>query len=401
MKRFELEELFNTYLGRYPNDYEVKAHGNKNYEHFKKELVNCDEYKRLSRGMERSEMKELFNTYLNRNPTDKEYRIHGKKKYNDFKIELLNCDEYRRSSGSTNSSIKVAFLLSGHIRNNTIANSLNNLMGDYNCDVFIHTWDTVGKKGKETDLNDSVLKNKVVENINRIKNVRNYMIENNHEYIQSIKSDTEDNIYFNYSSPEIFIKSQLYSINKSYKLMEEYSKANKIKYSAVFRLRFDCEFTSFNLTNKILQDINNHNIIFVSNSDAGHSHADSNGTSCMACDRMYYSHDLKSVHIFEHTNVICDIFAYGSQKSMKDYCSLYFDYDKLNKSFVKDNLKYLETKNIRHTKNKNVYKIQWNHRGHLESLYYLNCSYPERLLQKKLKNYMLIDSRTIKIKFKR
>jgi hypothetical protein len=116
---------------------------------------------------------------------------------------------------------------------------------------------------------------------------------------------------------------------------------------------------------------------------------------------MYYTYGLKSVHIFEHTNVICDIFAFGSQRSMKAYCSLYHEYDKFNKSVVKENLKILENNNITHTKNDNVYKLRWNKQGHLDSVYYLHCSYPERLIQKKLSGYMLLDSRSVKVKFKR
>jgi len=39
--------------------------------------------------------------------------------------------------------------------------------------------------------------------------------------------------------------------------------------------------------------------------------------------------------------------------------------------------------------------------SHLDSLYYINCSYPERLLQFQLKNYLLPSSTMIKIDWKR
>ena len=41
------------------------------------------------------------------------------------------------------------------------------------------------------------------------------------------------------------------------------------------------------------------------------------------------------------------------------------------------------------------------HEGHVDSLYYYNCSYPERLLQHFLKNYMLVESKDIKLKLVR
>jgi hypothetical protein len=80
---------------------------------------------------------------------------------------------------------------------------------------------------------------------------------------------------------------------------------------------------------------------------------------------------------------------------------VYIIEDKINNSFIESNLKHIEDKKINLEKIDNVYKTSQNLSGHLNSLYYLNCSYPERILQKKLKDYMLIESKNIKVNFRR
>jgi hypothetical protein len=277
---------------------------------------------------------------------------------------------------------------------------LNNLSNNYNIDVFVHTWDNIGIKGNETNINELINRVNVETKIKSICNLKNYIIENNKNFLLGIKEDTDNNTYFNYSSPEIFIKSQLYSVKKSYELLENYSIENDIVYDCVIKLRFDLSFIYFMLDQHLIDEINNNKIIFVTNSDE-HSH-DDYGTSCWACDNMYYKYGLKSTHYFEHTNVICDLFAYGSQKSMKKYTQTYDEYDLINKSFIDENLKIINEKKLNVDKVNNVYQLfTKGQKGHLESLYYLNCSYPERILQKRLKNYMVLKSEKIKIKFNR
>jgi len=342
--------------------------------------------------MTRNELKTLFNHYLRRDFSEKEWLTHGNKQYHIFEDEISKCKEYNELNLKQN--IKIGILLTGHIRKNSVLNGLLNLLTNYNYDIFIHTWDNLGLKGDETNINDSLNKDLVISEIEKIPNVKDYLIENNKLYIESIKNTTN---YFNFSSPEKFIKSQLYSINKTFTLLEDYSIKNDLKYDIIFKFRFDTEINEFNLPLSVVNDIIDYNIIFTPNNiGSDHSHMD-NGTSCWACDNMYYSFKLKNVHIFEHTNVICDLFAYGNQESMKKYCSLYNHYDELNIEFNHQNTESLKINN------KNVklvdgdYKFIGN-RGHIDSLYYFYCSYPERLLQKFLKDYMLVESKTIKLK---
>ena len=344
--------------------------------------------------MTNEELSFLFNKYLNRNFTNHELIVHGKKTVSFLENEILNCNEYLNlPTRNTNiNGLKVAILLSGHIRKNSILKGINQFCNNENFHVFIHTWDNIGLKGSETLLNDLSAETSVISEINKFTNMKNHEIDNNKSWIES--QEIKDN-YFNFSSPEIFIKSQLYSINKSYKLMEQYSKENNIEYDVVLKIRFDCDMTEFNLTDKIISDIKTHDIIFTPNIDNQHTHMDY-GTSCWACDSLYYKHNRKMVHIFDHTNVICDLFAYGSKDSMKQYCDLYNNYDELNKSFFDKNLKQFKRvpKNIVHEGGNFNLK---GHEGHVDSLYYYYCSYPERLLQFQLKDYMLVQSKEIKL----
>lgn len=345
--------------------------------------------------MEVNQLRELFNKYLKRDCTPSEIKVHGSKNYKSFEIEIANCDEYKRINGNFKSNNKIAILLTGHIRNMDILPTIKNFCNGYDYDIFVHTWDNIGIKGTETNLSAKVEKEKVENKLRDIPNIKEYIIENNKNFISNIDRREE---YFNFSSPEEFIKSQLYSINKCFNLMLDYSKKENIDYKLVIKLRFDCKLTSFNVDEDLFNEINLNNIIFVPNNDIGHNHMD-NGTSCWACDNMYYKFNLKNVHIFEHTNIICDVFAYGSVKSMLDYCDLYNHYDDMLKSYNEENKKSLEKNNIKHTYKNGVYYVDPTHSGHINSLYYLYCSYPERLIQKFLSNYMLVESRKIKLKF--
>jgi len=343
--------------------------------------------------MTNEELSFLFNKYLNRNFTNHELIIHGGKEVQNLENEILNCTEYLNlPPKNTNiNSLKIAILLSGHIRKNSILEGITKFCNNENYHIFIHTWDNIGLKGNETLLNDTSVATSVISEIDKFTNVKKHEVENNKSWIES--QEIKDN-YFNFSSPELFIKSQLYSINKSYNLMEEYSKENNIEYDVVIKFRFDCDMTMFNLTDKTISDMKTHDIIFTPNSDNQHSHMDY-GTSCWACDNMYYKHNRKIVHNFDHTNVICDLYAYGSQNSMKKYCDLYNNYDKLNNSFFEENLKQFKVVSDNIVYEGGNYNLK-GHEGHVDSLYYYNCSYPERLLQQFLKNYMLVESRDIK-----
>jgi hypothetical protein len=97
----------------------------------------------------------------------------------------------------------------------------------------------------------------------------------------------------------------------------------------------------------------------------------------------------------------CDFYAYGNVESMKDYCNLYNYYDYYNEKYREINLHSYE-KNKKYIKisQDGDYKFLGND-GHISSLYYYYCSYPERMLNLHLKEYMLVESKEISIKLVR
>jgi hypothetical protein len=341
--------------------------------------------------MTREELTQLFDTHLKRDFSEYEWSVHNKKSYESFEHELLNSDEYKNSS-IIDDRFKIGVLLTGHIRNNDILDGILKYFKKLDYDVFIHTWDNVGKKGDETNLDDLLDIDLINYEISKIPNVKSVLIENNKDVITKMKPIKG---YFNYSSPEVFIKSQLYSINKTFSLLENYSKENDVKYDVIFKFRFDSKIDSFTMRDELILDIIENEIIFVPNEDNNHVHLDY-GTSCHACDTMYYKHGLKKVHIFPHTTIICDLFAYGNYNAMRDYCDAYNHYDEINKSFTEGNLKSLKTNNENIILEDGNYVLQ-GYEGHIDSFYYFNCSYPERILQVHLKNYMLVQSKKVKL----
>ena len=354
--------------------------------------------------MTQDQLSELYQKYLHRQPLGTDTRAHLNKSYEAFERELSSCEEYLRIQGLieqvNNTENKIAILLSGHIRGNAILDALVNKLKKYNFDVFIHTWDNFGFKGKETNLDDKTSRDAISNEVKKIPNVRKLLIENNKQFIKKLPQP--EHTYFNFSSPEPFIKSQLYSIHKSHELMEEYKRETGITYKAVFKFRFDTRIDHFSITPTILEEINNHDIIFTSD-DGAHIHHDSgSGAGCMVCNKMYYDFKLRDVHVFEHSNIICDFYAYGSEKAMKTYCSMHSIYESYIKKYEEINFKSLEKfkNNLKQTDNGYTLKIKpgLNQDGHIKSFYYFYCSYPERILKDLLKDYMVIKSIAVKAK---
>lgn len=213
--------------------------------------------------MSPEQLSELYLKYLQREPTGADTRAHINKSYEAFERELCVCEEYLRLKGlisqTGNSENKVAILLSGHIRKNSILDAFASKLKNLNYDVFVHSWDNYGYKGKETNLEDKVCRDSINKEIDKIPNVKKRIVENNKAFINSLP--VPENAYFNFSSPEPFIKSQLYSIFKSHELMEQYKKETGITYRAVFKFRFDTRIDHFNITPSLLDEMNNYDII--------------------------------------------------------------------------------------------------------------------------------------------
>lgn len=358
--------------------------------------------------MTKAELNDIFLKFLKRSPNKQDYDFHLSKNVDQFEKEISKCEEFQNLKKQknydpnvklANPDIKIAILLSGHIRKQSLLKTLNKIPFK-NYDIFVHTWDNYGRKGLETNLQDFVDRKNIELSVKEIPNLKKYQIENNKEFVSKLpKLDCK---VVNYSSPEPFLQSQLYSIYKSYELMEEYKEETNVKYDIVVKLRFDAEIVSFGLTQKTVENINANDLIFTSN-EGVHSHPDSDsGAGCMVCNRMYYDFNLIAQHPFDHTNIICDFYAYGSEKSMKKYCSMYKEFLPLLKKFEKIN-----EKNVKKYKNslketENVYSFNGvSDRAHIMSLYLFKCSYPESILRELLYDYMLVRSTEVLINFVR
>jgi hypothetical protein len=180
--------------------------------------------------------------------------------------------------------------------------------------------------------------------------------------------------------------------------MEQHCSRHNKKYDIVIKMRFDMEFTHVAIDRDLLDDIK-HDIIFMPNADCKHDHFGL--TACSTCDTMYSKHKLRHVHMLDHANIVCDTFAYGSMDSMKEYCSLYNAFDDINRTYAADNESRLSKIKTPHTKVGRVFSLNKRNTEHLHSIYLYVCSFPERMLQIHLKNYMLVTSNKIKVRFHR
>ena len=190
--------------------------------------------------------------------------------------------------------------------------------------------------------------------------------------------------------------------------MEEYQTETGQKYSMVIKLRFDTEIKLAKFDLELISEINKHDIIFTSDIECHHHDSQGDNDSaagCSICNKMYYTYKLKEVHNFDHSNIICDFYAYGSEKAMKKYCSMYEAYDDFCREFAPKNKAQYEKNPAFAFKCGKVYKIRdcehnchvkiegaGNRKSHIHALFYYHCSTPERLLQTLLKDYMCLKS---------
>ncbi len=165
-----------------------------------------------------------------------------------------------RRGQSTYSSIKnfkIAVCISGHLRtfeqtyqsfyNNIIKNNANN------CDVFIHTWETIGSKDSKMGSDAPSTNIFTVEKLNEINHIYNpkaIEIENYNIYNTLIASMnksarlSEQDRNFLHNRNLISYSSMLYSMNKVKKLLEKYEEDNRLQYDMIIRLRPDTLFSN-------------------------------------------------------------------------------------------------------------------------------------------------------------
>lgn len=385
--------------------------------------------------MKREDFKNIYKEYLERDPLPGDYDVHINKDKNTFINEIKNCREYinllnknrfkkiesieEKISNSLISDNKVAVVLSGHIRNNKTLDFLNS-RGDI--DVFCHTWDQIGAKGNECNVQseDSPFISEIKNCLKKYNNLKKYKIEKNKNIIDKWYSEEnlsllKDVYIANLSSPEPFLYSQFYSIQQSFNLLKDYVKETGKTYDTVIKLRFDSNISQINLDEFSTKKQNEYNIIFCPNNGC-HAHPGrldkENNNGCEICNRMYYEEKIFYPHSFSHSNLICDFYALGSYKSMEHYCNVfdyfipylikYSDYNKKVYEYFKNRSDYRNLHlNFVPEFGYNSIKIDHfvgNHaQNHLNSIRNFYCSYPESVFRDYLKDYMVVAANHCKI----
>lgn len=296
--------------------------------------------------------------------------------------------------------INIAVCLSGHIRSfkkNLDFYKKLNTNKNINVFYFAHFWDEKGYQ-VEVDLGPQPSHEKLIsfelDEIKKIINFKKILIESNLKFISKIKNkinktnffisiwDKEKYINKNkfiyaQAKPE-YIISQLYSIQKSFKLCENFSIQNNVNFDIVFKIRPDYNISSDLFLDEFYYAKTREDTIFKPgwpNSNHGHP-------TCILCMNM--------IKHSEHTSDVCDIFAFGKYNVMKEYMNVYDVWYNLNARFLKENFKKIKKYNLSFKKSNNYILI-----NQLKNFNYykINCFYPERIFKEYLKNYYLIPSK--------
>lgn len=191
--------------------------------------------------------------------------------------------------------INVAVCISGQMRSyKKCYNSLlNKIIVPLEADIFIHTWEKIGKSHKEKGkkINGKITKEELID----LYNADSLEIES--------QPSGSNEVFKNKKVPKELIKEEplhyksalpmYYQIYKSFKLLEKYSMKNNIRYDLVIRVRPDTMFKE-KIPNYIIE-------------------------SALKDSEMVFFADYAIDTDFQ----VCDKFAIGGYKGMKKYFSLW------------------------------------------------------------------------------
>ena len=180
------------------------------------------------------------------------------KKIQDNKLENSNItvnhpvlhtykEEVKLESPEEINTLKVALCISGHMRTfkDNFSNLHKNILSKLNCDVFIHTWNTLDSYKEK--INDNQF-----ETLQRYYNPKSIIIEPKKEFqitnLMRSKAEPGRNVHN--------MLSMFYKIEACNNLKKEYEIANNFKYDLVIRFRSDISMLSpLPITNKIDNDL--------------------------------------------------------------------------------------------------------------------------------------------------
>jgi len=364
MKPNEVNQLFTSILGRSADKLEIARYKNSTYEQIVNDLSTCKE-----------KYRQLFS-------------MSGEKIKTSVHYSNDDIEEFFQTK-----SKKIAICLSGHLRDYELnLSSINKyIVEPLNADVFIHTWDSIGK---QVFITQGVVgptpdeKNKNLPNVSDfIKNVKAVKIESNKIFLDTVKHledmkfylygmKLRDNLFGGQAEPK-YIYSQFYSIYHSYLIMEEWSKNNDIKYDYVIKMRADYSLNSGILSDDFDFLEKNPDTIFIPNTPySNHGHP-----ACCMC-----ANDLEHEH---HIEDVCDVFAYGKHSAMEHYFKIYENLETLRNSQNFQNEKLISNGDyFLEKKNNFVLCNIWKNVN-----YNINCFYPERLFREYLVDFHLEPSK--------
>lgn len=304
------------------------------------------------------------------------------------KAKVFYDDEDINTFFSSN-KYKVAICLSGHVRDyeKNLRSIKKYLVDPLNADVYMHTWDTIGKQKNSTNFVVGPIPDETqaldLEKIKAILTFKSIKVENNKDYLEELDKKINNKKFFIYgmflnekqgklggqAEPK-YIYSQLYSVKESFKLIK-----NLDDYDIIIKLRADYNLMT-GVEEKELDQAVQKNVLVVPNVPySNHGHP-----ICCLCNSDI-EHD-------DHIEDICDIFSFGNKETMKYYMEIYDYLEKYNDDFNIANGDW-PTKGTSYKEYKNFNLIDIWHKDD----YKFHCFYPERLFRHHLSGYKLYPSK--------
>jgi len=141
--------------------------------------------------------------------------------------------------------MKVAVCLSGHLRkfDQTFLSLDKYLLGKYDCDIFIHTWDKLGYHSRFK--NDSVSENTMdsIDKINSLFKPKKIIVEHS-SFIDDLKLQSFQYAphLVNEPKPAHHMASMFYKIFACNEIRNQYQLENNVNYDWIIRSRTDLLF---------------------------------------------------------------------------------------------------------------------------------------------------------------
>ena len=159
---------------------------------------------------------------------------------------------------------------------------------------------------------------------------RQYCFENEHEVEPRLVLPPRA-FLLDKQAAKKYIGMQLYSMQRSYEIMRQWERNNKIEHSTIVKLRFDTSPKEWNIREFFLSEDKLFAPMLIAANDQVHRHPGGGG-GCLKCSEIHWQwwkkggHDAGIVlptHQGQHGNDICDLYAIGNRLTMERYMTVY------------------------------------------------------------------------------